>query len=59
MTTAVSIRIETENAAFEGDPAFEVSRIIREYAEHINVNGLVPKVLFDVNGNKVGEANVM
>lgn len=48
------IEIDMDNAAFEDDPQPEVCRILREYIKA----GRLEKVLMDVNGNRVGRAEV-
>lgn len=49
----IVIKINTENAAFEGCPEKEVSRILVTLANKIE-NGENLSVM-DINGNKVGE----
>ena len=51
------IKIETENAAFEGNLAqLETARILRRLANDVEGMGLCDYTLRDINGNKVGEA---
>lgn len=50
------ITINTDNAAFEGDPSVEVVRILYRLMKDIEGNGLCEFNLRDINGNKVGEA---
>ena len=50
------ILIKTDNAAFEGDPAVEVVRILYQLMRDIESKGLSEFTLRDINGNKVGEA---
>lgn len=50
------ITINTENAAFEGDPSVEVVRILYQLMRNIEARGLSDYNLRDINGNKVGEA---
>lgn len=50
------ITINTENAAFEGDPTVEVVRILYQLMHDIEKRGLSEYNLRDINGNKVGEA---
>ena len=57
-----TIEIELENAAFEGDPATELVRILKELAKNIE-NGRVSvsigsTKIRDVNGNTVGKMTV-
>lgn len=54
-----SITIKTDNAAFADDPAPEIARILRRLADRLEADGVAPeRVLFDVNGNRVGEAGM-
>jgi hypothetical protein len=51
---ALTLRIETGNAAFEGeDRAPELARILRLVAHAIE-NGTSGAPLYDINGNRVG-----
>jgi hypothetical protein len=59
MSATFTLVLSTGNAAFDGDPAPEVARILREVADDISEAGLsVGKVfrLWDFNGNRVGFA---
>jgi len=47
------LKIDCDNAAFEGDPGAEVSRILRDAAGQID-HGLDRVRLRDANGNTVG-----
>jgi len=52
-----TLKINTDNAAFEDDPTAEVARILRALADRLvcaSPDESYP--LRDVNGNKVGEA---
>lgn len=49
----VTIKIETDNAAFAEDMCSEVARILRELSESFDA-GMIPYGVFDINGNKVG-----
>lgn len=50
---SVTIKINTKNDAFQGNPDAEVIRILRQIIKHIENN--VPVYdLMDANGNKVG-----
>ena len=51
------IRINCDNAAFEGEPNYELARILRSVA-HTLENGRTGMTLFDINGNKVGTARL-
>jgi len=58
----IGIEIETGNAAFEDDEAFEVGRILMEYgrrlvAGEMNIHTMGLK-LYDINGNPVGTVKV-
>jgi hypothetical protein len=48
------MQFETDNAAFEGDPAPEIARILRQTAEAIE-SGCAHSLVKDVNGNTVGQ----
>ena len=54
------LRIVTENAAFEGNPAVEVARILRETADKLLMKDYTADgiggttAIRDENGNKVG-----
>lgn len=53
------LSIETVNAAFdEGRAPYEVARILRDLADRIESRACLPVFvpLYDVNGNRVGEA---
>jgi len=55
------IQIETSNAAFDDDPGMEIARILRELADTMESrSSWFPQtmILRDVNGNKVGAAEV-
>lgn len=53
------LEINLRNAAFtDENPAQEVARILRAYADKIDVRGLSDAVLFDINGNRCGSAYV-
>lgn len=52
----ITIKIKTENAAFEGSPEIETARILRELAKSLEF-GSSPEsleILRDYNGNRVG-----
>ena len=49
----ITITIETGNAAFGDDPAFEVSRILSTIIDDLGW-GLESRKLRDINGNIVG-----
>jgi hypothetical protein len=49
------VHLMTDNAAFEVDMFAEVARILRACTEKL-ARGETDVLLFDVNGNRVGEA---
>lgn len=54
----INIQLTTDNAAFDDNAGNEVARIIRDLAVRIEYDGLKEGdevVLFDLNGNRVGE----
>ena len=54
MAHCITIKIETDNAAFDGaDRRYEVARILRKVAYDID-RGDTPDALHDINGNRVG-----
>ena len=60
MTERLTLFIETGNAAFDDNPATELARILRCYALGLE-NGTADIDYFplrDINGNKVGEAQI-
>ena len=55
----LTLGMQLDNAAFEDDPGYEVSRILRELADKIEQRGLEDgMILWDVNGNRVGKLAV-
>lgn len=54
----LKIHIETGNAAFADEPATEMARILRDLADQIEDFPAPYTVLFDVNGNAVGECEI-
>jgi hypothetical protein len=52
----LTLTIETENDAFQPEPAEEVARILEEVAARIRADGAIrsPMPLRDVNGTRVG-----
>ena len=50
----VIITIKCDNAAFEGYPEAEVSRILRDLSTMVLHRGMDDRSLLDVNGNRVG-----
>lgn len=56
----IRITIDTGNAAFEDFGGSEVARILRKLADRYDDEGLhVFAALHDVNGNKVGETELL
>ena len=53
-----TITINMDNAAFDGRPATELSRILRKLAKRIEEEGPDYVPMMDENGNKVGEFNI-
>jgi hypothetical protein len=52
-----TLTIKTDNAAFEGDPANEVARILLAAAAKL-LHGGTSFNLTDINGNKVGSCEL-
>lgn len=50
----ITLKIQTDNAAFEDNPEYEVARILHALAESVESYGLVDLPAMDFNGNKVG-----
>lgn len=50
----ITIKMDTENDAFQENTFAEVARILKEAADNIKV-GAWPETLRDHNGNRVGE----
>jgi hypothetical protein len=56
------VEIDCGNAAFDGDPGTEVSRILEDLARRVGDHMPVINdkfVLYDINGNKVGFATTV
>ena len=54
-TMKVKIEINCDNAAFDDDADYEVSRILEELSDDILQDTLLTdRKLYDINGNKVG-----
>lgn len=54
MRVQFEFSIDTENAAFQEDPAGEVAAHLESAAKMLR-EGRLDKAVFDVNGNRVGE----
>lgn len=54
----ITIKIKTDNAAFEDNTGGEIARILRRYADEID--GMEPEEakLLDYNGNTVGSVTI-
>ena len=48
------VEIKTGNAAFEGNPEYEVKRILKEIEKKLE-SGYTSGSCMDINGNKVGK----
>jgi hypothetical protein len=56
----LTIEMNLDNAAFEGDPAPEITRILRQLADKIEERGIYDEILLrDINGNRVGKAVIV
>ena len=55
----LAIEMKLDNAAFAEDARFEVARILKEYADRIESGAGLNAVIRDVNGNKVGFAEIV
>lgn len=56
MSERHTIVIDTANAAFDGSPATEIARILRDMADRVEQTGILP-VPVDINGNKCGSVS--
>lgn len=54
----ITLTIETVNSAFEGREDIEVARILRNFANALENNVIIPSTLLDINGNAVGQVVV-
>lgn len=57
MSNTFRITINTDNAAFDPEPALELSRILREIADRLDLVGQPPshyQTIYDINGNDCG-----
>lgn len=54
------VTIDTDNAAFDGLPGYELARILRELANDMGAHGnAVSRALADANGNVVGKSELV
>ena len=53
------IEIDLGNAAFDDDPFPEVARILLQYARVATEIALLTCKLYDINGNRVGKAEIV
>ena len=56
-----TIEIQCDNDAFgvtDWDAKPELARILREYADNLDADGPIDKLLADADGNEVGEARL-
>ena len=56
MNSMYTIKISTDNAAFDPYPTDEIARIVREVATFLDQGIDKRFILRDINGNKVGTA---
>jgi len=55
----LTLSMSLDNAAFEDDPSFEITRILRDLADKIEQRGLQDEmILWDLNGNRVGKVAI-
>lgn len=57
----LNIMMSLDNEAFQPHPKDEIERILAQLAKQIGEQGIYPDksiILFDVNGNRVGVADV-
>ncbi|MEA3641894.1 MAG: hypothetical protein VBE63_18435 [Lamprobacter sp.] len=55
----LTLGMSLDNAAFEDDPSFEITRILRDLADKIEQRGLQDEmILWDLNGNRVGKVAI-
>ena len=57
MKNRFTVTIETDNAAFSDDPYREIARILHVLSVKVETEEAVPRFLYDLNGNKVGETD--
>ena len=48
------LQFDTDNSAFDEQPATEIARILREVAKRVEENGDGDGKIFDANGNAIG-----
>lgn len=54
----ITIKFGTDNAAF-ANPGPEIARILRKIANHFETTGTAPNAIRDINGNFVGEVQIL
>jgi len=50
----ITIKIETDNSAFEDDFYDELARIFEDIASYVQERRTLPRKLYDTNGNACG-----
>lgn len=56
MITKFNLEMSTKNAAFDEDKKGAIATILRQIADDLDSGGSLDRSVFDVNGNRVGEA---
>lgn len=51
-----TLKLETDNAAFDDEPHAEIARILREVADRMEAKRFT-RTLHDINGNAVGRVD--
>lgn len=52
----LQITVDLDNSAFDYNPAVEIRRILQDYSDNIISFNDCNSNLYDINGNKTGEA---
>lgn len=55
----ITIKFGTGNAAFDESPVTEIARILRKIADDFEQNGIPVSTIRDINGNFVGEVQIL
>ena len=55
MTSTFKIEFECDNAAFSEYPQAECVRILNDITDKLTYNGQTDGIIFDVNGNRIGQ----